>query len=88
MLSTTIDQLSKHRQLPGLDGAVRQTQAHHETSRCNRPEEDTQPLEVHREGDLIEGLPAVAPQLLQSGREIKTTEMSLGLLQAGEGSGR
>ena len=80
VLSTTIDQLSKHRQLPGLDGAVGQTQAHHETSRCNRPEEDTQPLEVHREGDLIEGLPAVAPQLLQSGGEIKTAEISLGLL--------
>jgi len=80
VLSTTIDQLSKHRQLPGLDGAVGQTQAHHETSRRNRPEEDTQPLEVHREGDFIEGLPAVAPQLLQPRREIKTAETGLGLL--------
>lgn len=80
MLSTTVDQFGEHRQLLGLDGAIGQPQAHHEASWRDWPKEDTQPLEVHREGDFIEGLPAVAPQLLQSGGEIKAAETSLGLL--------
>ena len=85
VLAAAVDHISQHRQLLGADHAIGQAQPHHEAPRRHRAEEDAQPLQPDREGGLVQGFPALAAQLLQSGRQLEAAEIGFGLLNLGQG---